>query len=192
MIFYFDRFSEIEPFSHLTNDQSYSYSVRWLWNYLANLSFFMVYAIIGGLIWIGSNSIYKDYYFFIAKGSSEYILERTGIEKVRYAIRALKYFNKYLGKVLNLQINDINGVISKLLSDPEMNRYAAIRSVYDSFQRDDKLEPITYIVKELDIQNAESFLKSQSLVDKMKTWVTYIIASVIPTVISVIQLIWSQ
>ena len=75
---------------------------------------------------------------------------------------------------------------------PEMNRYAPIRSVYESFQRDDKLEPITYIVKELDIQNAESFLKSQSLVDKMKTWVTYIIASVIPTVISVIQLIWSQ
>jgi hypothetical protein len=39
------------------------------------------------------------------------------------------------------------------------------------------IEPDRFDVKEVNIKNVESFLKSQSLAERMKTWVTCMIAS---------------
>jgi len=129
----------------------------------------------------------KDYYYYIAKGNSEHILENNWIGKAR---RTLKYYNKYLSRVLESRIRDTNGVISKLLFSPGVDRHAAMKLLYESFQSDDKLNPLTSIEKGLDIKDVNDFLKSESLADRLKAWGTYVIATIIPIVISVIQLIW--
>jgi len=102
----------------------------------------------------------------------------------------LKYYNKYLSRVLESRIRDTNGVISKLLFSPGVDRHAAMKLLYESFQSDDKLNPLTSIEKGLDIKDVNDFLKSESLADRLKAWGTYVIATIIPIVISVIELIW--
>jgi hypothetical protein len=44
----------------------------------------------------------------------------------------------------------------------------------------------------LSIIYVNDFLKSQSLVDTLKAWGKYIIATIIPTAVSKIQLIWTR
>ena len=62
--------------------------------------------------------------------------------------------------------------------------------LYESLKSDDKLKPITTIVKGLDIKEVNELLKFESLVDRSKSWGKYIIATLIPTAISILKLVW--
>jgi hypothetical protein len=157
---------------------------------LVNLMYFILYSVVGGLLWIAFIKINKDFYFYLAKGSLENILEKNEIGKIESITRGLRYYNEYLEKVLKLKINNVDGVTSKLLSDPNVDRHEAIKSIYRAFKENDRFQPITCISTTLGLQETEKFLVRQPVGEKIKNWMTYIIATIIPFIVSVIQLLF--
>jgi len=114
------------------------------------------------------------------------MLEKNEIDVIQSLTRGLRYYNKYLKRVLKLQINNVDGVTSKLLSDSKVDKNKAIESIYHAFEGNDTFQPITCISTTLDIQETEKFLVKQPVAEKIKDWTTYIIATIIPFIVSII------
>lgn len=155
-----------------------------------NSMYFMLYSVVGGLLWIAFNKINRDFYFYLAKGSFENILEKDQIGQMQSMTRGLRYYNEYLEKVLKLKINNVDRVISKLLSDSKVDKHETIKSIYQAFEDNDNLQPITCISTTLAIQETEIFLVRQPVAEKIKNWTTYIIATIIPLIVSIVQLLF--
>jgi hypothetical protein len=184
LLYYLFYYSDVEPF--------YTIDPTGLTLYAINLPYFLVYSVLGGLIWIASNKINKDFYFYLAKGSIESILEKNEIAKVQFMLEGLKFYNRYLRRVIKLQIHNIEQIFSKLLSDSKIDKFGTMQSIYEAFEGDDKLLPISRISTVLNIQETEKLLVRESALHKIKSWGTYVIASVIPTVVSLIQMFYPQ
>jgi hypothetical protein len=158
--------------------------------FIENLGYTMLYSVVGGLLWIAFNKINKDFNFCLAKGCFENMLEKNEMEVIQSLTRGLRYYNKYLKRVLKLQINNVDGVTSKLLSDSKVDKNKAIESIYHAFEGNDRFQPITCISTTLDIQETEKFLVKQPVAEKIKDWTTYIIATIIPFMVSIIQFLF--
>jgi hypothetical protein len=103
-------------------------------------------------------------------------------------VRALNSYNKYLKRTLKLQINNIDQICSKIISDHLLDKPEFVYSIWSGFQDTDKLMPTTLLLNMVGIENREQFLKKEPLLDKIKEWGA-LSAAIIPLVISVIQFI---
>ena len=81
-------------------------------------------------------------------------------------------------------------MISKILSDPKVDKTTAILSIFKAFESNEKLKPVSCIAGILNIQETEKFLVKERLGVKIKNVGTYVVASIIPAVISVMQLLF--
>ena len=90
-------------------------------------------------------------------------------------------------RTLNLEINDAKKVYSKILSDPNLNKDESMRLITESFESDDKLEPIKCLSKILNVKDTDTFLVDESIVKRIKDMAIFF-ATIIPVVVTVIQL----
>ncbi|HEX2067355.1 MAG TPA: hypothetical protein VHF08_01490 [Nitrososphaeraceae archaeon] len=155
-----------------------------------NSMYGMLYSVVGGLLWIAFIRINKDFYFYLAKGCFQNILEKNEVGKMESMIGGLRYYNEYLEKVLRLKINNIDQVFSKLLSDSKIDKQKVIKTIHHAFEENDRLQPINCISTALGIQETEKLLARQPVAEKIKNWTTYVIATIIPFMVSIIQLLF--
>jgi hypothetical protein len=164
----------------------------WIVGYLSNLNYFIAYAVTGGLLWIAFNHTNKEFNYYLARGCFENIGEKNEVSKIEYVERGLKYYNRYLEKVLKLQINDIDEVISKILADPGVDKYMAIEWICKAFESKEKLKPVSSISTILNIQEVQKFLVKERMGQKIKDIGTYVLASIIPAAASLIPILYPR
>jgi hypothetical protein len=154
------------------------------------------YPLFSGLILIVSSTLSKiilsvlkrDFRFYYAKGCFSFLMKRKDdSEKMRYLVMGINSYNKYLKKNLKLQINNINNLHSKLISNFILHNSLFVDSLSKTFHTDNKLLPLSYIIDFLNLET-EQFLIEESLWEKIKDWGAFLVA-VVPVVISIIQFI---
>jgi hypothetical protein len=91
------------------------------------------------------------------------------------------------GRTLNLEMNDAKKIYSKILSDYNMNKNESILKITESFDSNDKLEPIKCLSKILNVKDTETFLVDESIGKRIKDMAIFF-ATIIPVAVAVIQL----
>jgi hypothetical protein len=149
----------------------------------------MIFIVGGALLRYTSNTTKKNFRFYYAKGCIQLLSKKTDkSEKMNLLVRALNSYNKYLKKTLKLQINNIDKICSKIISDPFLDKHEFTKSISDAFQSDDKLKPTTQILSFLNIKNTEEFLIKEPLWTKIEEWGTLLVP-IITVAISIIQFV---
>jgi hypothetical protein len=155
------------------------------------------YILLSGIILIAgatllrffSNLLHKDFRFYYARGCLRFMSKESDqTNKFYYFVMAINSYDKYLKRNLKLQINSIDNIYSKIMSDPNIEKCKLIKLVGEAFENNDKLEPIKCMSDFLGIRDTEHFLIKEPIVDKIKGWASFL-AVIIPVIISIIQLI---
>jgi hypothetical protein len=95
--------------------------------------------------------------------------------KMRYLIKGLNSYNKYLKRCMNLQMNDLTKFYSKISSAPQEERKKIIDSLSDLLERgNNTLEPVRYLLTISKVPE-EEFLTEQALKQKIKDGYTLLI-----------------
>ena len=77
----------------------------------------------GALLRFTFNVTKKDFRFYYAKACFQLLSEKTDeAERMNLLIRALKSYNKYLERILKLQISSIDNICSRIISDTLLNK----------------------------------------------------------------------
>ena len=145
-------------------------------------------SVTSGIIWMVLVAARKKLGYYISKSLFQTTTqEKEASKKAEYLIKATKIYDKYLRRTLNLEINDAKKVYSKILSDPNLNKDESMRLITESFESDDKLEPIKCLSKILNVKDTDTFLVDESIVKRIKDMAIFF-ATIIPVVVTVIQL----
>ena len=148
----------------------------------------LIIIVSGTLSKIIINVVKRDFRFYYARGCFSFLIKRKDhAEKMRYLVMGINSYNKYLKKNLKLQINNIDNLHSKIISNFIIHNSMFIDSLHKTFQTDNKLLPLRYIISFLNLET-EQFLVKESLWEKIKDWGAFLVA-VIPVAISIIQLL---
>ena len=89
--------------------------------------------------------------------------ENEESKKAEYLIKATKIYDKYLRRTLNLEINNAKKIYSKILSDPNLNKNESMQLISESFESNDKLEPIKSLSKIINVKDTDTFLVDESI-----------------------------
>lgn len=80
------------------------------------------FALMGGLIWIVILSRKEDFEFYFAR---VFIViaskEKDETKRAKYFIKGLKFYDRYLRRTINLQINNIKEIYSKVIIDSNID-----------------------------------------------------------------------
>lgn len=153
-----------------------------------NLQYFLFYSVIGGMIWLAVNASRKDFRYLLAREYFERASYETQIQNIHYLLGSIRSYNKYLSRNLELQINDINIIFSKILFGSNIDKANIINTLSNAFKIEDRLEPIKRLLEILEVQDKEHFLVEVTIRQKIKDILSYILATIISGVISLVQL----
>ena len=142
-----------------------------------------------GIIWMILVAARKELGYFFAKSLFQTITrQEEESKKAQYLIKATKIYDKYLRRTLNLEINNTKKIYSKVLSDPNLNKNESMRLISESFESNDKLEPIKVLSKIAYVEDdKDTFLVDESLGKRLKDMAIFY-ATIIPVAIAIIQL----
>ena len=131
--------------------------------------------------------------YYLAKSLFETaVKEKEESKKAQYFVKAIKIYDKYLRRTLNLEIKDTKRVYSKILTDSNVNRNTSIQEIFDSFGGSDKLAPINCLSKIAHIKDdKDTFLVEESIGKRIKDMAIFF-ATIIPVAVAVIQLLLQQ
>ena len=108
-------------------------------------------------------------------------------------VTSIESYDKYLRRAINMQINNTNTLYSRIVSCSHEERNTILESLYKAFESDcDKFQPITCILKILNIEDKENFLVKESAVVKIGRIGSYVTATIIPIIISIIQVLLAK
>jgi hypothetical protein len=114
----------------------------------------------------------KEFRFYFAKTSFRVISkEEDNVEKMRYVIRGLNSYNKYLRRNLGLQISDIKRIYSKIISDPTLDKFTSIDKLSMAFEDNDKLKAVTCLSELLGVKDSDQFLTKEPIGKKLEGFV---------------------
>jgi hypothetical protein len=147
------------------------------------------FSVTAGIIWMILVSVRKDLGYYIAKSLFQTpSQEKEASKKWEYLVKGIKIYDKFLRNTLNLEINNIRKIYSKILADPNLNKIESMRLISESFESNDKYEPIKSLSKILNIKNPDTFLVDESIGKRIKDMAIFF-ATIIPVAITVIQLL---
>jgi hypothetical protein len=147
-------------------------------------------SVTAGIFWIIIVTIRKELIYLAAKTLFQTaIQEKEATNKAEYLIKATKTYDKYLRRTLNLEINNAKRIYSKILSDSNLNKNESMRQITESFESNDKLEPIKVLSKIAYVEDdKDTFLVDESTGKRLKDMAIFF-ATIIPVAVAVIQLL---
>ncbi|HEU4448144.1 MAG TPA: hypothetical protein VFR94_25970 [Nitrososphaeraceae archaeon] len=161
--------------------------------FIGGLMITLLVSVTGGIIWMILQSLLKEPLFYLAKAhlmrASD---EKDENKKVIYLIKSIEYYDKYLRRRLNLRINNLKEIYSKLILDPAFVRTDVMESLITAFGEDDeKLKPAKYLSQISDIQETSKFLVEESIKQKINDFAIFL-ATIIPIAIAIIRLLLQE
>jgi hypothetical protein len=161
--------------------------------FLLQLSTYLIFSVIGATIWIFLVSARKEFRFYFAKSILNNASEQNNTDRARDLITSIQSYDKYLRRMIDMKINNSNTLFSRIMSSSYEDRNTILESLRKAFDTDsDKLQPITCLVNILDIKDNDTFLVRESTVIKIGRIGTYVIATVIPIIISIVQMVLAK
>jgi hypothetical protein len=146
-------------------------------------------SVTAGIIWMVLVAARKEIGYYLAKSLFQTIThELEEPKKAQYLIKATKTYDKYLRRTLNLEINNVKKIYSKILSDSNLNKNESFRLISGSFDGNDKLEPIKCFSKILDVKETDTFLVDESIGKRIKDMAIFF-TTIIPVAVTIIQLL---
>ena len=128
----------------------------------------------------------KEFRFYFAKVLFRAISKKEDeAEKIRYLVRALNSYNKYIRRSLGLEINDLKKVYSKILSDPTLDKNNSIKELSIAFEDSDKFKTIKCLSGLLNVTDTEHFLAKEPVGKKLEDWAT-MLGTMVSTVAAII------
>ena len=106
-------------------------------------------------------------------------------EKMKYLIKALNSYNKYLRRSIGLQINEIKEIYSKILSEPSLYKNWIIKKLSIAFEDRDKFMTIKYLSDILSATDTKHFLTKESVGKKIADGAA-ILGTIVSTIAAVI------
>jgi hypothetical protein len=147
------------------------------------------FSVTSGIIWMILVSVRKNLGYYLAKSLFQTpSQEKEATKKWEYLVKGIKIYDKFLRNTLNLEINNTRKIYSKILADPNLNKIESMRLISESFESNDKYEPIKSLSKILNIKNPDTFLVDESIGKRIKDMAIFF-ATIIPVAITVIQLL---
>jgi hypothetical protein len=152
--------------------------------------------VFSGLLKIIFALIRKKFRLYFAKGCFLIMSNKKDeVEKMSYFMKGLDSYNSYLRRNLQLQINDLKRIYSKIMTVSPQHRNDLMVKIskffIDNNLEIDALSPLTElqmeIAKLLKTPISEQFLTKQPLFDKIKDLST-LVATIIPLAISIVEL----
>lgn len=130
------------------------------------LAFFIVSSALLKIIILNAN---KEFSFYFSKIMFTQISKRDSDgNDMRYLIKALNSYNKYLRKKIGLQIKDLENIYSKILSDTSIDKNYTIKKLSLAFDDTDKFKIIKSLSELLNIVDTENFLTNESKKTKLE------------------------
>jgi hypothetical protein len=128
----------------------------------------------------------KEFRFYFAKVLFRAISRKEDeAEKIRYLVRALNSYNKYIRRSLGLEINDLKKVYSKILSDPALDKNNSIKELSIAFEDRDKFKTIKCLSGLLNVTDTEHFLAKEPIGKKLEDWAA-MLGTMVSTVAAII------
>jgi hypothetical protein len=114
----------------------------------------------GGFLWILAYHIRKEFEFHFAKAHIKVASnEENETTKAKYFMKGVKFYDKYLRRIFNLQINDINEVYNKFIFDSNMDNKQVFESLSLAFEKkNDGLNPVKCLLEIAKVENTRKFL----------------------------------
>jgi hypothetical protein len=86
----------------------------------------------------------KDFRFYLARACMKLASKKEDdVKKMRYLIKGLKSYNRYISKEFRFQINDFK-IYSKIINSPAKKRSESMKLVTEAFEGD-KLEAVNHL-----------------------------------------------
>jgi hypothetical protein len=147
------------------------------------------YSVTAGVLWIFCQTIRKEFRYYLAKAYVKSIPDNNDdTEKISWLSMALKVYNKYLLRIVKLQI-DTTKLYSALIIESKVHISDRLKLISESFNDNDKLTPARRLSEIMKVQKIEEFLIKPSIKDIVITWGT-LAGVILPLVISVLQLLF--
>jgi hypothetical protein len=96
------------------------------------------------------------------------------VERVKYLIEGLSFYNKYIRRTLRLQINDPKIIYSYIIADATVDKNRSMNELSQAFEDNDKLKPIRCLPRLFNITDPEHFLVKESVQNKTEHWIMII------------------
>lgn len=146
-----------------------------------------LFAVASALLRISLLNGSKHFKFYLARLSFRAMAKvKDEIERVKYLVLGLGFYNKYIRGTLGLQINDLKLIYSKIIADVAVDRCYFMKELGTAFEDNDRLKPIRCLAGLSDTKDLEHFLVKESVGKKLEEWATVLgtLASAITAVIS--------
>jgi hypothetical protein len=128
----------------------------------------------------------KEFRFYFAKILFRALSKKEDeAEKIRYLVKALNSYNKYIRRTLGLEINDLKKVYSKILSDPALDKNHSIKELSIAFEDSDKFKTIKCLSGLLNATDTEHFLAKEPVGKKVEHWAE-MLGTIVSTVAAII------
>jgi hypothetical protein len=112
--------------------------------------------------------------------------DKDETKKVSYSIKSVKIYDRYLRRILNLQINDINEIYNKIIFDSNNYKNEDIDSLSLTFENDnDRLNPAKCLLGIAKLEDTKEFLVEESILKRIKD-LTIFFATIIPVAKAII------
>jgi len=127
------------------------------------------YSVTAAALWMFSHLIKKDFRYYLAKACIESVPHNDDdTRKVNLLIMAVNSYNKYLVKLLRLQINTLRVYYAFVNSNGLIGDH--IQLLFEAFNTNDKLMPARCMSQITNVQKPEEFSVKESLSTKIVTW----------------------
>ena len=147
---------------------------------------FLFLTVLAGLLKMVFAISRKRFRLYFAKGCLSIAKNSNDeAEKMEYLIKGLNSYNSFLKRHINLEINEIKKIYSKITILPAKEKIETVNKIIQSFESGDTLEPVRYLSSLKDVKT-ELFLTEEPLEQKIKLQITYA-AGIIPVILTVIQ-----
>jgi hypothetical protein len=143
------------------------------------LRFYIFIIVVGAFLKILFAIGKPEFRLYYAMGCFRIVRRKENeVEKMRYMIRGLNSYNKYLKRCTNLQISDLTKLYSTISSATQREREGIMESISSSLEGGIKntLEPVKYLLT-MSKTPGEEFLTEQPVRERIKETYTLLIPS---------------
>jgi len=109
-------------------------------------------------------------------------------DELKYLVKSLNSYNKYLRRSIGLQINDLKNIYSKIFSDPTIDKNYTVKKLSLAFEDNDKFKTIKSLSELLNIKDTEHFLTKESIGKKLEDVATKL-GTIVSTVAAIIGIL---
>jgi hypothetical protein len=136
----------------------------------------------------------KHFKFYLARLSFRAMSRvEDDVERMKYLIDGLSFYNKYIRRSLRVQISDLKIIYSKIIADATVDKNHWMKELSQAFEDNDKLKPIRCLTGLFNVTDPEHFLVKEPVGKKWEERITVIgaigsaIGAVAPVIVIYLQ-----